>query len=110
MLDRVVPVPKSPLSSKGFHARHSRALLTPHANISSRKLLKGKAPALPTILEEEEEEVYHRPKRDIHKELDAIAKHKDQDDDDMDWDEETTVVALLRDEYVLPVNVGAYML
>lgn len=51
-------------------------------------------------MEEEEEEVYTRPKRDIHRELNVLAGHKDQDKDDMDWDEETTLVALLRDECV----------
>ena len=62
------------------------------------------------ILEEEEEEVYTRPKRDIHRALEAITEHKDQNEDDMDCDEETTLVALLRDEYVFLRRIYAVTL
>ena len=104
-LDRIGPVPKSPLSSKGFHTKHSRVLLDSIPNTSARRHLKGKQPALPTIVEEEEEEYFVPPKPDLRRELDILDDHKDTADDEMDWDEETTLVAMLRDEYV-PLHIG----
>lgn len=67
--------------------------------------MKGKQPALPTIVEEEEEEYFVPPKPDLRRELDILDDHKDTADDEMDWDEETTLVAMLRDEYV-PLHIG----
>lgn len=55
-------------------------------------------PVLPTILEEEEEEeAPARATRDLRRELDALDAQA-AGDDDMDWDEEKTLVALLQDE------------
>jgi hypothetical protein len=98
----VAPVSKSPLASKGFHAKHARLLSSKHGNTSASRYLKGRRPALPTILEEdeEEEEVYTRPRRDLHNELNRLSEHSGIEDDGMDWDEETTLVTLLQDEYV----------
>lgn len=101
-------MPKSPLASKGFHAKHTRLLPGTSAGASaSSRYLKSKRPPLATILEEDEEQedVYVRPqpRRDLHVELDRLSRRGNnniEDDDDMDWDEENTLVALLQDEYV----------
>lgn len=61
-------------------------------------------PLLPTIHEEEDEEYdsgLHYD-RDFHRELDSFGREIEaettQDYDEMEWDEETTLVALLQDE------------
>lgn len=44
------------------------------------------------------------PRRDFYNDLDVLEKDDGSyDDDDMDWDEESTLVAILRDECVLPL-------
>ncbi|KIP08904.1 hypothetical protein PHLGIDRAFT_34773 [Phlebiopsis gigantea 11061_1 CR5-6] len=97
--NRVGFVPKSPLSSKGFHTKHSRVLLDALPNSSARRHLKSKQPALPTIVEEEEEEDAYVPlKRDLRREFDVLDDRKGVTEEDMDWDEETTLVAMLRDD------------
>ncbi|KAF7793251.1 hypothetical protein EIP86_004361 [Pleurotus ostreatoroseus] len=55
---------------------------------------------LPTIVEEDEEEEdvaqTHIPKHDVHRELDAYMREDDVEM--MEWDEETTLVALFQDD------------
>ena len=55
--------------------------------------------------EDEEEYVSSQQKFDLHQELDVYgredrSKFRVDEDEMMDWDEETTLVALFQDEYV----------
>lgn len=94
-------MPKSPLASKGFHAKRTRLSSNTRSSALANRYQRNKRPILPTILEEDEEEdVFVRPNRELYRELDKLeAQSNDEDDGDgMDWDEETTLVALLQDE------------
>ena len=98
-VDSAVQPFKSPLAIKAHFDRIARS------PVKGARRIRAK-PALPTIQEEDEDE-YASPHQnlDLHRELDAygrddIQKNRDLDEDLMDWDEETTLVALFQDEYV----------
>lgn len=71
-------------------------------------------PALPTILEEDEEEPESSHDLGVLRQKDQrpagrkstdskarLAEIEEDDEDMMDWDEETTLVALLQDRYAI---------
>ncbi|GJF00572.1 hypothetical protein PsYK624_168650 [Phanerochaete sordida] len=93
------PVPRTPLAAKSFHAQHARRFAPQQAGPFARRYEKSARPVLPTILEEfeEEEEPPARAARDLRRELDALDVQAGGEDD-MDWDEEKTLVALLQDD------------
>lgn len=71
-------------------------------------------PTLPTIEEEDEEDeedVYQpqAPRFELHRELDAYIQ--EEDTEMMEWDEETTLVALFQDECValLPICASNFI-
>ncbi|PSS31044.1 hypothetical protein PHLCEN_2v2376 [Hermanssonia centrifuga] len=95
---RPVQLGKSPIRPKGYHARNSRL------GISNQSRYLKARPLLPTIHEEEDEEYNSglHYDRDFHRELDSFGREIEaettQDYDEMEWDEETTLVALLQDD------------
>lgn len=68
-------------------------------------------PTLPTIEEEDEDDhQVQAQKFDLHRELDAYAREDtrpmyEEDEEMMEWDEETTLVALFQDECVNPPHI-----
>lgn len=98
---RLGPQHKSPLALKL------------QAKRGTNRLLSRKAPALPTILEEEEEgeedaAPYDRKRHDYGRSIgrrsmkakaqDLLAGIDEESEDAMDWEDEATLVALLQDE------------
>ncbi|KAI0819027.1 hypothetical protein BC629DRAFT_692155 [Irpex lacteus] len=98
---RLGPQHKSPLTLKL------------QAKRGTNRLLSRKAPALPTILEEEEEgeedaAPYDRKRHDYGRSIgrrsmkgkaqDLLADIDEESEDAMDWDDEATLVALLQDD------------
>lgn len=108
---RISPIPKSPLSSRSFHTKHTRLLAQSTKPLGGRfaKIKATQRPNLPTIQEEDEEDPEHFKPRsraswsrrtyecDAHAELEDLFDEV-AEDDEMDWDEETTLVALFQDE------------
>ena len=87
---------KAPLSSRLYVNKLNR--VSPR---SGARCVRSK-PLLPTIQEEDEEEydVQHS-KMDLYSALDAFGRdERAHDEDIMEWDEETTLVALFQDELV----------
>jgi hypothetical protein len=91
-------LPRSPIVSKIQLANRSR--FQPR-NANTNRYLSYRT-KLDAIKEEEEEEC--RQTRDLYRELDAYRDgsgigHQDEDDE-MAWDDETTLVAMLEDKWV----------
>lgn len=98
------PPQKAPHTSRNPYTNSPRARVqTPS---SAARFLKSRA--LPTIREEpEEEEQACETSYDMYRQLDALTRDDERerrrhaqsshDDDEMDWDEEKTLVAMLQD-------------
>ncbi|KAH9950261.1 hypothetical protein B0H21DRAFT_724041 [Amylocystis lapponica] len=93
------PPPKAPHASRNPITKSPRAKL--QAPATAGRFLRSRA--LPTIREEPEEDTTY----ELYRDLDAFARDEERatlrhqqpspDDDEMDWDEETTLVAMLQD-------------